>query len=189
MADRIVGMAGHRLATSEVVERRRVATRLERLATPVDHVLVLAGFVCGMELGPDLPATDLERLSDLAADRDHRRPCLDGERCPVSARLHEHERAGRCVDGVAVDLEPRVTAEDDVELLAALVLLVLGHEPVAHARGRPGVRAECGDPEVVPNRSHVRLLPVVDVLHLIHGRDPVLHEVLLTLVDTADLRP
>ena len=47
------------------------------------------------------------------------------------SRRDEHERALGRVHGVAVDLEPRAAAEDDVELLAALVLLVLGHEPVA----------------------------------------------------------
>ena len=82
--DRVVGAAGLRLAAGEVVERRGVASRLERAATPLDHALVVAGLIRGMELGPHLPAAGLVGLSHPAADREHRRLGVDGERRPVS---------------------------------------------------------------------------------------------------------
>ena len=75
----------------------------------------------------------------------------------------------------AVDLEPRAAAEDDVELLAALVLLVLGHEPVALVGGRPRIRPERGDPEVMAHRPHVRVLAVGDVLQFVDRRNPIAH--------------
>jgi hypothetical protein len=92
---------------------------------------------------------------------------------PVALGPDEHERALRRVHRIAVDLEPRPAAEDDVELLVALVLLVLGHQAVADVLGCPRVRPEGGDPEVVPHGAQVRALAVVDVLELIGPRDPI----------------
>ena len=128
-----------------------------------------------MELGPHLPATDLVRLPDLAANRNHRRIRLDREGGPVGLGLDEHERPRRRVHGLAVDLEPSMSTKNHVELLAARVLLVLGHQPIARFRSGPRVRPECRDPEVVPHRPHMRLLPVVDVLQLVDGRDSIAH--------------
>src|SRR5581483_1995091 len=107
-------------------------------------------------------------------DREDRRSGLFGERGPGRLRLHEDERALGRIDGVTAELEPRATAQDDVELLVALVLFVLRHQPIARLRGSPGIRSEGGDPEVVAHRPHVRPLPVVDVLQLVNGRDLVL---------------
>src|SRR6185503_8514787 len=100
-------------------------------------------------LRPDLPAAAVERLADGAADSEHRSPRFLGERRPVRLRRAEHERAGRRVDVLAVDLEARTTAENDVELLVAWILGMSRHEPVANIRRGPGVRAERGDPKVV----------------------------------------
>ena len=81
----------------------------------------------------------------------------------------------RRVHGIAVDLEPRPAAEDDVELLDALVLLVLGHEPVARVGGGPCIRPERRDPEVVPHGPHVRVLTVGDVLQFLDRRNVIAH--------------
>ena len=52
---------------------------------------------------------------------------------------------------------------------------MLGHEPVALVGGRPRVRPERGDPEVVAHGPHVRVLAVGDVLQLVDGRNPIAH--------------
>src|SRR3954454_333684 len=116
VSDRVLLAAGQRLAAGEVVERGSVPTRLERLSRALDHRVVVARLVRRMELRPYFPSARLIRLPDRAADRKHCRPGLVGKRGPVSLRPDEHECALEGVDGVAVDLEPRTAAKDDVEL-------------------------------------------------------------------------
>ena len=79
------------------------------------------------------------------------------------------------IDRLAVDLEPCAATEDDVELLASLVLLVFGHQPVALVGGRPRVRPERSDTEVVAHGAHVGVLAVRDVLQFIDRRNPIAH--------------
>ncbi len=181
MFDRYLGLTGECLATSKIVERGRVAARFEGAPPPFNHADVVAGFVGGIELGPDLPATGLIRLPDDAADREH--DCLRLLRVggAVHQRLDEHQRSLRCVNGVSVDLESSVAAKHDVELFTALVLLVFGHQPITHVCSCPSVRPESGDPEVVTHRTHMRVLPVVDVLQLVDTRHLISHSSLQSI--------
>jgi hypothetical protein len=52
---------------------------------------------------------------------------------------------------------------------------MLGHQPVALGGGRPSVRPERADPEMVAHGPHVRLLAVRDVLQLVDGRNAITH--------------
>src|SRR5581483_7883609 len=80
------------------------------------------------------------------------------------------------IDALAVDLEPRVPARDDVELLVgrllALLLLVLVDDPVAGVVRRPGRDTERADAEVVPHRLH-RAASVLQHRNLVDVRDRV----------------
>ncbi len=66
------------------------------------------------------------------------------------------ERAGRCIDDRAVDLESRSAGVHEVQLLMLLIVgigvVVLSDEPVAGELGRVAVDPERGDPEVVADR-------------------------------------
>ncbi len=182
MPDRVVGPAGEALAAGEVVEREGVLrVGLDQLAALLDHGLVVAGHVEAVERAPDLPAADLVRLARDAADCDERRPRLFGERRPLHPGSDEDEGAGRRVQALAVELEPRATLLDEVQLLLLVVrLVVLVDQPVSRLTRCPAVDAEGGDPEVVPDRPHrlppvVYLLDLAEVCHLVsaHVRPPV----------------
>lgn len=69
------------------------------------------------------------------------------------------ERAARCVDGLAVEREGRVSRDDEVELLVPLAvrLVVLPDELLAVLDCRPGVDAECPDVERRANGVPARL--------------------------------
>src|SRR5512146_3017165 len=67
-------------------------------------------------------------------------------------------------------------AEDDVELLAALILLMLRHQPVPRLSSRPHVRAERSDPEMMADGPHMGVLAVGDVPQLVDGRNLVIHQ-------------
>src|SRR5204862_5059493 len=88
----------------------------------------------------------------------------------------EDERAGRRVEILAVELEPGVAPQHDVELLGGVLsfLLVLRDETLAHGVGRPRVDAESRDAEVVPNGLQARL-PVGELLDLVEMRDGAGH--------------
>src|SRR4029078_6842291 len=106
MADRGVGPPGDRLAACEVVERRGVAARLQRLPRALDHRLVRAGFVLRMDRRPDLPAATVIGLSDGAANREHRRAGLLAEGGSIDLGPDEHARSRTCVPRAAVQLPP-----------------------------------------------------------------------------------
>src|SRR5262245_10326924 len=94
---------------------------------------------------PDLAALGLVRLPRSSADRDDRRPRLLGERCPRDVGASEDECARGCVHPLAVELERRAPALDEVKLLLQVVLLrlvVLVDEPIAHLMSCKRVDAE-----------------------------------------------
>ena len=171
-----------RFARSVPRSRRgcRAASRSRRFracSTSLDHALVVARLVRGMELRPHLPAAGLVGLV-----RPCSRPRAPSYRPPPrrlsgSFPVRRTRASLRRVDGVAVDLESRPSAQDDVQLLDALVLRVLGHEPIARLRGRPRVRPERGDPQMMADRAHVRVLPIGNVLQLIDCRNAIAHRV------------
>src|SRR5439155_12538257 len=104
------------------------------------------------ERRPDLPAAGLVDLPRRATERDHDRPRLLGERRSLDAGMGEDERAGRRVHPLAVQLERRMAAVDEVQLLAAIIrLIVLVDDPVARIRGGKRVDAERCDAQVVPD--------------------------------------
>jgi hypothetical protein len=69
----------------------------------------------------------------------------------------EHESSGWRVDPVAVELEHRVAAHDEKELLVSggIVLVVLVDDGVARRTGRPSGHPERRDAQVVPDRPVV----------------------------------
>jgi hypothetical protein len=87
------------------------------------------------------------RLEDgRAAHRDDRGVRLGRDRPPVHGRIaHEYERAGGRVELLAVELEPRPAAQDDVQLLVPAAVDGLGvalDDLLAGALG--GVAADAG---------------------------------------------
>jgi hypothetical protein len=172
--ERGLRLADERLAARHVeVEERVLRVGVEDLEPASDHLGVVAGLVPRAERRPDLPARRVVRLSGRPADRDDRRPGLLGERGAVHARADEHQSPLRRVPPLAVQLEHGVPAQDDVELLVrVLVLRVLVDHAVARVGRRPGVDAEAGDAEVVPDRPH-RDAPVVELRDVVDARDRV----------------
>src|SRR4029079_14274266 len=78
------------------------------------------------------------------------------------------EGAGRRIDRIAVELEPRPPVLDGVELLLLVLgvgLVVLVDDPGTCLAGCTGVDLEGCDPEVVPDRSP-RAAPVRELLDL-----------------------
>src|SRR5215471_9506404 len=105
---------------------------------------------------PDLAALGLVRLPRSPADRNDRRPRLLGERCTPEVGANEDECARGCVYPLAVKLEGRVPALDEIKLLLQVMLLrlvVLVDEPIARLMSRKCVDAERRDAEVEPDGS------------------------------------
>src|SRR5262249_20877792 len=69
----------------------------------------------------------------------------------------EHESPGRRVDPLAVELEHRVAAQHEKELLVSggVILVVLVDDEVARRMGRPGGHSERRYAQVVPDRPIV----------------------------------
>src|SRR5438105_3724678 len=152
---------------------------LDLLACTVGGLGVLARLVQVVVRPPDLPAVDLVRLPRGRAYGDDRRPRFLGERRPLDARAGEDERAGGRVYLLAVELEPRATGLNEVELLLLVLvvrLVVFVDDPVAGLPARPGVDAERPDPEVMPDRAPGRAA-VVDLVDLVEFRHCVIAHV------------
>ena len=171
--------AGEALAAGQVVEEQAVLrARLDDLAQPLRDLGVLTRLVAGPERSPELPAAGVVRLARRAADHEDRRSGLLRERRSLHSGTGEDERAGGRVDPLAVELEDRVPALDEVELLLPVVrLVVLVDDPVARRPGRPRRRAERGDPQVVPHGA-VGLATVVQLLDLVQSCNRIVaHEI------------
>jgi hypothetical protein len=69
---------------------------------------------------------------------------------------HEHERPGWRIDLVAADLEARMAAEHEVELLVSTGAFLMALDHLVAARASPGARAESVDVELMPDRGPVR---------------------------------
>ena len=174
VTDRVLVASDQRLAAGKVVERCGVSARLQPSRERDRSLPRIRRPRTRRGTQPRPPSRRPRTAARPAADRKHRCPRLLRKGGPVCLRPDEHERALGRVHALAVDLEPRTATEDDVELLA-LVLLVLGHEPVPLDGGRPRVRPERGNPEVVAHGPHVRVLAIRDVLQFIDGRNPIAH--------------
>src|SRR6185312_8036544 len=144
--DGVLPAAGQALAAGQVVEQAGiVGIGLDDGPRGVGRLGVSALLVERRDRRPQLPAVRLVRLPRRPAEREDRRARLLGEGGPLHPGGHEHERARRGVDLLAVELEAGPAGVDEVELLvlALLVVLVAG----------PRVDAEGCDVEVVPDRS------------------------------------
>src|SRR5262245_21610132 len=178
MLDRRLLLPREALDARDVVREAGVWIGLEELAPAVGDRPVVASVVELAQLQePDLPAEDLECLARRAADRDDRRRRLFCERRSLHARLHEDERARRCVHALAVELEPRASGVHEVELLLPVSrvgrhLVVLVDDPVADGLSGPCVHAERLDAEVMANRPE-RDAAVVHLADLVQPRDAV----------------
>src|SRR5215218_2401067 len=132
VAHRVVEPPRARLEAGEVVEQRgAVGMLLEALGGDGRRALPVARVGVGRGAEEELPRRDRVRLADGAADREHGRARLDGDRRAQHVRLvEEHARARGRVELLAGDGEARVARHDDVELLvpagarAALVVLL-----------------------------------------------------------------
>jgi hypothetical protein len=85
------------------------------------------------------------RLAWLPAESDDRRPSLLGKRRPLHSRLGEDERPDRRIDPLAVELERRTTAMDEVELLGINLLFMLIDDPVTRLPARECINAKGRD--------------------------------------------
>src|SRR5262245_47220394 len=118
---------------------------------------------------PDLAALGLVRLPRSSADRNDRRPRLLTERCPLDVGANEDECARGCVHALAVELEGRAPALDEIKLLLQIMLLrlvVLVDEPIADLMSCKGVDAERRDAEVEPDgpRKDAAVIDFVDLV-------------------------
>src|SRR5215831_5463831 len=121
---------------------------------------------------PDLAALGLVRLPWSSADRHDRRPRLLSERCPLNFGANEDECARGCVHPLAVELERRAPALDEVELLLQIMLLrlvVLVDEPIAHLMRGKRVDAERRDAEMEPDGAR-KDAAVIDLVDLVNPR-------------------
>src|SRR5262245_30628781 len=122
---------------------------------------------------PDLAALRLVRLPRSSADRNDRRPRLLTERCPLNVGANEDECARGCVHPLAVELERRAPALDEIKLLLQVMLLrlvVLVDEPIAHLMSCKCVDAERCDAEVEPDgpRKDAAVIDLVDLVNPRH---------------------
>src|SRR5207247_1053694 len=97
----------------------------------------------------ELPGGGLEALR-LGADRHDRGSRLERLRHTVLSRLEEDERAGRCVELLFACAEARPAADDDVELLVRVGVLL--DDEVALLLAAVRVDAEGADAERVADR-------------------------------------
>lgn len=100
----------------------------------------------GPALNDPFPLRRLKR--GRAAEREHRRVQLGGDRLPVRERVRdEHVRAARSFVGLAVDRERRTARDDEVELLMTRLILTMRLHDVLSDLGRGvGVAAERANP-------------------------------------------
>src|SRR3954453_13028207 len=122
-----------------------------------------------VERHPDLAALRLVRLPRSSAERNDRRPRLLSERCPPNGGASEDECARGCVHPLAVELERRAPALDQVKLLLQVMLLclvVLVDEPIAHLMSCKCGDAERRDPEVAPDGAR-QVAVVIDLVDLV----------------------
>src|SRR5262245_54581681 len=137
---------------------------------------------------PDLAALGLVRLPRSSADRNDRRPRLLTERCPLDVGANEDECARGCVHALAVELERRAPALDEIQLFLQVMLLrlvVLVDEPIADLMSCECVDAERRDAEVEPDGSR-KDAAVIDLVDLVDPRQRVTAHsaVLLEVVGT-----
>src|SRR6266511_2372997 len=119
---------------------------------------------------PDLAAVGFVRLPRSSADRNDRRPRLLTERCPPDVGANEDECARGCVHPLAVELERRAPALDEIKLLLQVMLLrlvVLVDEPIAHLMSCKCIDAERRDAEVEPDgpRGDAAVIDLVDLVN------------------------
>src|SRR5919198_40484 len=172
--DRFVLPAGEALAAREVVDRDCVlGMRFDRLARAVGSLGVLALLVEVVERHPDLPPGRLVGLPRGPAEGDDRRARLLGKGRPLDARARVDERPGGRVHLLAVELEPRPAALNEVELLLLLVvvLVVLVDDPVAGVAGSPSVDAEGRNAEVAPDGPRRAAVAHPELLDLLEMRN------------------
>src|SRR5439155_13504016 len=111
---------------------------------------------------PQLPVGRLERLAARGPDREHLRSRVRRDRFPLLLGRDVDERAGGRIELLAADRERGAAGEDDVQLLVAAGLLVLGDDLLPRPAG-PEVDAERLDPEVVADGDEVvELLDLLD---------------------------
>src|SRR4051812_17231881 len=116
------------------------------LAQALERRFAVAAPGGGAGAAPDeealLPVAGLEGRR--AAEAHDRRRRLERDRLALHRRVGQVDvRAGRGVERLAVDGEPRSPAEDEVELLVAVLALVVRLDDLlAGLGGRVGVRAE-----------------------------------------------
>jgi len=122
---------------------------------------------------PDLAALGLVGLPRSSADCDDRRPRFLGERCTPDVRANEDQCARGRVHPLAIELERRAPALDEIKLLLQVMLLrlvVLVDEPIAHLMTCKCVDAERRDAEVEPDgpRENAAVIDLVDLLNPRH---------------------
>src|SRR6266480_1681089 len=174
MLDRVGLPPGEALAAGEVVEQRRVL-RVRRGEVPslVGRFGVAPLLVEPAGRRPELPSGRLVRAARRGPHGQDRRLRLLGEGRSLHARPGEDERAGWRVDALAVKLESRSAALDEVELLILSLLVVLVDDPVSRLPTRPGVDPERRDAKVVAHRTP-RLAAVADLVDVLQVGDCVL---------------
>ncbi len=122
------------------------------------RLLVLLGREEGQGGRRALPRRRSECLARPTADGKHRRPVFLGDGPSLCRRIaNEDDRAGRCVDRLAVDRERRSPLDHEVELLVALRaradLVVLADDVRAGLGRAPGVDSETADVQMPADRG------------------------------------
>src|SRR6266545_5536423 len=172
---RVAGTAGEALAAGEVEEQHGVLrSGCDQGAKTVGDLGVLAREIEGSKRSPEFPAAGLVRLTRRAFQGDDGRPFLCGGCHPLRAGRGENESSGRRVDPVTLELEHRVAAQDEEQLLVCcrVALVVLVDDEVSRCMGSPGGHSERGDAQVVSDRPIVTAC-VVKFLDLVQMRNRV----------------
>ena len=119
MRERVVAAPGERLPAGGPVEQPRMVGELLQPFRDHGHRrLPVAGRPVRLGRERVLPRRDLVRLAAPAADGEHGRPVLRGDRAAPRRRVgEEDDRAGGRVDRLARQRERRAPAEHDVQLL------------------------------------------------------------------------
>src|SRR5262249_20636150 len=174
--ERLVALPEPGLAASEVVEGERHARMLrEHTANDVRRGVEVVLLVRAEHRRHEPAGRLVVRRAGRAADDQHRGVLLIGDGAARDAGLDVHERAGGCVDLLAVDGKASVALQDDVQLLLAGVrdgrLAVLVDDLSAGLDGTVGIDAEALDAEVLAHL--VADAPVADraLLDLVDRRD------------------
>jgi len=143
------------LAAGEVEEQHWVLRigRNQRFQA-VRDLGVRARLIQRGEWRPELPAPGLIRVSRCALQREDDRPVLHGSSQPAGTGRSEDESAGRRFHAVTFDLEHRMAAKNEKQLLVSrrIVLVVLVDDDITCRVGAPRGHPKGCYVEVVSDR-------------------------------------